>query len=142
LLTLNRLAQASYLEIFHGDGSKIDKLNQILCEKVGFPKTFDISVQTYSRKVDLDIANAICGLGATAIHITNDIRHLASMKELEEPFEKDQIGSSAMAFKRNPMRSERICSLGRKLRSLPVNFADTYSDQWFERSLDDSVSDF
>lgn len=131
--------QASFLEIFHGDGSKIDRLNEILCEKAGFPKNYDISVQTYSRKVDLDIANAICGLGSTAMHITNDIRHLASMKELEEPFEKDQIGSSAMAYKRNPMRSERICSLGRKLRSLPVNFADTYADQWFERTLDDSA---
>jgi adenylosuccinate lyase len=139
LLTLNCLAQASFLEIFHGDGSKIDKLNEILCEKAGFPKNYDISVQTYSRKVDLDIANAICSLGATAMHITSDIRHLASMKEVEEPFEKDQIGSSAMAYKRNPMRSERICSLGRKLRSLPVNFADTYADQWFERTLDDSA---
>ena len=89
--------------------------------------------------MDLDIANAICGLGATAMHITSDIRHLAAMKELEEPFEKDQIGSSAMAYKRNPMRSERICSLGRKLRSLPVNFADTYADQIFERTLDDSA---
>ncbi|KAL2753547.1 hypothetical protein ACRALDRAFT_1051925 [Sodiomyces alcalophilus JCM 7366] len=131
--------QASFLEIFQGDGAKIDKLNELLCQKAGFPKTYDISVQTYSRKVDLDIANAICGLGATAMHITTDIRHLATMKELEEPFEKDQIGSSAMAYKRNPMRSERICSLGRKLRSLPVNFADTYADQWFERSLDDSA---
>ncbi|CAK7200007.1 adenylosuccinase ade13 [Sporothrix eucalyptigena] len=131
--------QASFMEIFHNDGSKIDKLNEILCEKVGFPKTYDISVQTYSRKVDLDIANAIAGLGATAMHITSDIRHLAHMKELEEPFEKDQIGSSAMAYKRNPMRSERICSLGRKLRSLPANFADTYADQWFERTLDDSA---
>jgi len=134
-----RFAQASYLEIFHGDGSKIDKLNEILCQNASFPKTFDISVQTYSRKVDLDIANAICGLGATAMHITSDIRHLANMKELEEPFEKDQIGSSTMPYKRNPMRSERICSLGRKLRSLPVNFADTYADQWLERSLDDSA---
>jgi adenylosuccinate lyase len=89
--------------------------------------------------VDLDIANAICGLGATAMHITSDIRHLANMKELEEPFEKDQIGSSTMPYKRNPMRSERICSLGRKLRSLPVNFADTYADRWLERSLDDSL---
>ncbi|ROT40422.1 adenylosuccinate lyase [Sodiomyces alkalinus F11] len=131
--------QASFLEIFQGDGAKIDKLNELLCQKAGFPKTYDISVQTYSRKVDLDIANAICGLGTTAMHITSDIRHLANMKELEEPFEKDQIGSSAMAYKRNPMRSERICSLGRKLRSLPVNFADTYADQWFERSLDDSA---
>ncbi|CAK7240377.1 MAG: adenylosuccinase ade13 [Sporothrix thermara] len=131
--------QASFMEIFHNDGSKIDKLNEILCRKVGFPKTYDISVQTYSRKVDLDIANAIAGLGATAMHITSDIRHLAHMKELEEPFEKDQIGSSAMAYKRNPMRSERICSLGRKLRSLPANFADTYADQWFERTLDDSA---
>ncbi|KAJ5054906.1 uncharacterized protein L3040_001168 [Drepanopeziza brunnea f. sp. 'multigermtubi'] len=131
--------QASFLEIFHGDGAKIDKLNEILCAKAGFPRQYDISVQTYSRKVDLDISNAICGLGSTAMHITNDIRHLASMKELEEPFEKDQIGSSAMAYKRNPMRSERICSLGRKLRSLPMNFADTYADQWFERTLDDSA---
>ncbi|KAK0715960.1 adenylosuccinate lyase [Lasiosphaeris hirsuta] len=131
--------QASFLEIFHGDGAKIDKLNEILCQKAGFPKVYDISVQTYSRKVDLDIANAICGLGSTAMHITTDIRHLANLKELEEPFEKDQIGSSAMAYKRNPMRSERICSLGRKLRSLPMNFADTYSDQWFERTLDDSA---
>ncbi|KAL1898187.1 adenylosuccinase ade13 [Sporothrix stenoceras] len=131
--------QASFMEIFHNDGSKIDKLNEILCAKTGFPKTYDISVQTYSRKVDLDIANAIAGLGATAMHITSDIRHLAHMKELEEPFEKDQIGSSAMAYKRNPMRSERICSLGRKLRSLPANFADTYADQWFERTLDDSA---
>lgn len=136
---LHTSAQASFLEIFHGDGAKIDKLNELLCQKAGFPKTYDISVQTYSRKVDLDIANAICGLGATAMHITTDIRHLANMKELEEPFEKDQIGSSAMAYKRNPMRSERICSLGRKLRSLPMNFSDTYADQWFERSLDDSA---
>lgn len=131
--------QASFLEIFHGDTKKIDKLNELLCEKAGFPRTFDISVQTYSRKVDLDIANAVCGIASTAMHITNDIRHLAHLKELEEPFEKDQIGSSAMAYKRNPMRSERICSLSRKLRSLPVNFADTYSDQWFERTLDDSA---
>ncbi|TDZ23518.1 Adenylosuccinate lyase [Colletotrichum orbiculare MAFF 240422] len=131
--------QASFMEIFQGDGSKIDRLNELLCEKAGFPSTYDISVQTYSRKVDLDIANAICGLGATAMHITTDIRHLATMKEIEEPFESTQIGSSAMAYKRNPMRSERLCSLGRKLRGLPANFADTYADQWFERTLDDSA---
>ncbi|KAJ0317255.1 hypothetical protein COL5a_011232 [Colletotrichum fioriniae] len=127
--------QASFMEIFQGDGAKIDKLNDLLCEKAGFPKTYDISTQTYTRKTDLDVSNAICGLGATAMHITNDIRHLAHSKEMEEPFEKDQIGSSAI----NPMRSERICSLGRKLRSLPANFADTYADQWFERTLDDSA---
>jgi adenylosuccinate lyase len=131
--------QASFLEIFHGDTAKIDKMNELLCEKAGFPKCYDISVQTYSRKVDLDISNAVAGLGATAIHIGSDIRHLAHMKEMEEPFEKDQIGSSAMAYKRNPMRSERICSLGRKLRGLPLNFQDTYSDNWLERSLDDSA---
>ncbi|KAF9874070.1 adenylosuccinate lyase [Colletotrichum karsti] len=131
--------QASFMEIYQGDGSAIDKLNDLLCQKAGFPSTYDISVQTYSRKVDLDIANAICGLGATAIHMTSDLRHLATMKEIEEPFEAGQIGSSAMAYKRNPMRSERVCSLARKLRSLPNNFTDTYSDQWFERSLDDSA---
>lgn len=95
--------QASFLEIFQGDGSKIDKLNELLVEKAGFPSCYDISVQTYSRKVDLDIANAICGLGATAMHITTDIRHLATMKELEEPFEKTQIGSSAMAVSSHPL---------------------------------------
>ncbi|KAK1501684.1 adenylosuccinate lyase [Colletotrichum costaricense] len=156
--------QASFMEIFQGDGAKIDKLNDLLCEKAGFPKTYDISTQTYTRKTDLDVSNAICGLGATAMHITNDIRHLAHSKEMEEPFEKDQIGSSAIwhtsshwmlaqaaltsdqdtfqradTTTRNPMRSERICSLGRKLRSLPANFADTYADQWFERTLDDSA---
>ncbi|KAK2729128.1 adenylosuccinate lyase [Colletotrichum kahawae] len=132
--------QASFMEVYHGDGAKIDRLNERLCELAGFETgVYDISVQTYSRKVDLDVSNAIAGLGATAMHITNDLRHLATQKEIEEPFEKDQIGSSAMAYKRNPMRSERICSLGRKLRSLPVNFADTFADQWFERTLDDSA---
>ncbi|KAF3062423.1 Adenylosuccinate lyase [Daldinia childiae] len=124
--------QASFLELFNGDEAKVDRLNALLCEKSGFPST-------YTRKVDLRISNAIAGLGATAQRITSDIRHLANLKELEEPFEKDQIGSSAMAYKRNPMRSERICSLGRKLASLPVNFSNTFSAQWLERSLDDSA---
>ncbi|KAK6957065.1 hypothetical protein Daesc_002350 [Daldinia eschscholtzii] len=124
--------QASFLELFNGDEAKVDQLNVLLCEKAGFPST-------YTRKVDLRISNAIAGLGATAQRITSDIRHLANLKELEEPFEKDQIGSSAMAYKRNPMRSERICSLGRKLASLPVNFSNTFSAQWLERSLDDSA---
>ncbi|KAK1727371.1 adenylosuccinate lyase [Colletotrichum acutatum] len=141
--------QASFMEIFQGDGAKIDKLNDLLCEKAGFPKTYDISTQTYTRKTDLDVSNAICGLGATAMHITNDIRHLAHSKEMEEPFGESLIDpptpeslhpqGTSKAYKRNPMRSERICSLGRKLRSLPANFADTYADQWFERTLDDSA---
>ncbi|KAI8965077.1 adenylosuccinate lyase [Daldinia sp. FL1419] len=131
--------QASFLELFKGDEAKVDRLNALLCEKAGFPSCYSISTQTYTRKVDLRISNAIAGLGATAQRITSDIRHLANLKELEEPFEKDQIGSSAMAYKRNPMRSERICSLGRKLASLPVNFSNTFSAQWLERSLDDSA---
>ncbi|OTA80922.1 hypothetical protein M434DRAFT_401539 [Hypoxylon sp. CO27-5] len=131
--------QASFLELFKGDEAKVDELNVLLCKKAGFPGCYSISTQTYTRKVDLRIANAIAGLGATAQRITSDIRHLANLKELEEPFEKDQIGSSAMAYKRNPMRSERICSLGRKLASLPVNFSNTFSAQWLERSLDDSA---
>ncbi|ORY61284.1 adenylosuccinate lyase [Pseudomassariella vexata] len=131
--------QASFMEIFHDDTAKIDRLNELLCEKAGFPACYDVSTQTYTRKVDLNVANAIAGLGATVIRITSDIRHLANMKEMEEPFDKDQIGSSAMAYKRNPMRSERIASLGRKLASLPVNFSSTFSSQWMERSLDDSA---
>ncbi|KAI1416624.1 adenylosuccinate lyase [Hypoxylon sp. FL1857] len=131
--------QASFLELFKGDEAKVDELNVLLCKKAGFPGCYSISTQTYTRKVDLRIANAIAGLGATTQRITADIRHLANLKELEEPFEKDQIGSSAMAYKRNPMRSERICSLGRKLASLPVNFSNTFSAQWLERSLDDSA---
>ncbi|KAI1878805.1 hypothetical protein JX265_002982 [Neoarthrinium moseri] len=131
--------QASFLEIFHGDGAKIDRLNVLLCAKAGFEDCYDVSTQTYTRKVDLRVANAIAGLGATVQQITSDIRHLANLKEVEEPFEKDQIGSSAMAYKRNPMRSERIASLGRKLSNLPVNFKDTFSVQWMERTLDDSA---
>ncbi|KAL7914272.1 adenylosuccinate lyase [Trichoderma velutinum] len=131
--------QASFLEIFAGDGSKCDQLNELLCKKTGFAGCYDVSTQTYTRKVDLLIANAVCGLGATAQKITGDIRHLASWKEIEEPFEADQIGSSAMAYKRNPMRSERVYSLARELMSKPANFANTLSDQWMERTLDDSA---
>ncbi|KAI0162814.1 adenylosuccinate lyase [Pestalotiopsis sp. NC0098] len=130
---------ASFLEIFNGDGGKVDRLNALLCSKAGFPSCYDISTQTYTRKVDLRVANAICGLGASVQQICADIRHLANLKEMEEPFEKDQIGSSAMAYKRNPMRSERICSLGRKLANLPMDFKDTFTMQWMERTLDDSA---
>lgn len=88
--------QASFMEIFHGDGAKIDRLNEILCEKAGFPSTYAVSTQTYTRKVDLNVSQALAGLGASAQRIATDIRHLANLKEIEEPFEKDQIGSSAM----------------------------------------------
>lgn len=131
--------QASFMEIFNGDGAKIDKLNEILCKKAGFPSCYTISTQTYSRKVDLRIGNALSAFGATVQRITGDLRHLASQKEMEEPFEKDQIGSSAMAYKRNPMRSERIAGLGRHLANLNKNASDTYAAQWFERTLDDSA---
>ncbi|KAG7006462.1 adenylosuccinate lyase [Physcia stellaris] len=133
--------QASFMEIFQGDTSKIDRLNEILCEKAGFEACYDISTQTYSRKVDLRIANALSAFGATAIRIATDIRHLAHDKVLDEPHEATQVGtgSSAMAFKMNPMRSERICSLGRKLSNISTNFSDTFSSQWLERTLDDSA---
>lgn len=127
------------MEIFGGDTLKCDQLNELLCKKAGFSGCYDVSTQTYTRKVDLMIANAITGLGATAQKISGDIRHLAAWKELEEPYEKDQIGSSAMAYKRNPMRSERIYSLSRELMSKPASFANTLSDQWMERTLDDSA---
>ncbi|KAL5611513.1 hypothetical protein BROUX41_000893 [Berkeleyomyces rouxiae] len=132
-------SQASFMEVFNGDEEKIDKLNEILCKKAGFPAVYDISTQTYTRKVDLRIANAISALGATAVRIAADIRHHAHDKVMDEPFESTQIGSSAMSFKRNPMRSERICALGRKLKTINANFADTFSNQWFERTLDDSA---
>jgi adenylosuccinate lyase len=122
--------QASFLEIFDGDVAKCDQLNELLCKKAGFPGCYDVSTQTYTRKVDLIVSNAISGLGASAQKIAGDIRHLATWKEVEEPFEKDQIGSSAMAYKRNPMRSERIYSLSRELMSKPASFANTLSDQW------------
>ncbi|KAI0151584.1 adenylosuccinate lyase [Xylariaceae sp. FL1272] len=131
--------QASFLEIFNGDSTKCDELNKLLCQKAGFPSCYPVSSQTYTRKVDLMIANAVAGLGATAQKICTDIRLLANWKEIEEPFESTQIGSSAMAYKRNPMRSERICSLSRELVSKPINFANTYSNQWMERTLDDSA---
>ncbi|KAI1484971.1 adenylosuccinate lyase [Biscogniauxia mediterranea] len=131
--------QASFLELFQGDSSKCDRLNELLCEKFGFPACYDISTQTYTRKVDLIIANAVAGLGSSAQKITGDIRHLAHWKEIEEPFESSQIGSSAMAYKRNPMRSERVYSLARELLSKPATFANTHASQWCERTLDDSA---
>ena len=134
-------SQASFLQIFSNDHGKVEKLDELVTKKAGFDHApaYVISSQTYSRKIDLDVSNALASFGATCQRIAGDIRHLATFKELEEPFERDQIGSSAMAYKRNPMRSERICSLGRKLASLNKTTSDTYAAQWFERTLDDSA---
>ncbi|RYP11180.1 hypothetical protein DL765_007867 [Monosporascus sp. GIB2] len=115
---------------FGGDSAKCDELNKLLCQKAGFKDCYPVSSQTYSRKIDLMVANAVAGLGSTAQKICGDIRLLANWKEIEEPFETSQIGSSAMAYKRNPMRCERIYSLSRELLSKPLNFANTFSDQW------------
>lgn len=101
--------QASFVSIFEGDTAKCDQLNELLCKKFGFPSCYDVSTQTYTRKVDLIIANAVAGLGSTAQKITGDIRHLMHWKEIEEPFESSQIGSSAMAYKRNPVSSVSPC---------------------------------
>lgn len=131
--------QASFLEVFQGDSAKCDELNELLCKKFGFPSCYDVSTQTYTRKVDLLVANAVAGLGSSAQKITGDIRHLAHWKEIEEPFESSQIGSSAMAYKRNPMRSERVYSLAREILSKPATFQATHADQWMERTLDDSA---
>lgn len=131
--------QASFLQIFKGDHEKVEQLDEIVTKKAGFDSAFTISSQTYSRKIDVDVAHALASLGGTCQRMGGDIRHLAMFKELEEPFEKDQIGSSAMAYKRNPMRSERLCSLGRQLVNLAHNTEDTFAAQWLERSLDDSA---
>ncbi|KAI9706893.1 MAG: adenylosuccinase ade13 [Bogoriella megaspora] len=131
--------QASFLAIFDGDHDKVEQLDELITHKAGFESAFTISSQTYSRKLDADVVNALSSFGATCQRIGGDIRRLASDKEMEEPFEKDQIGSSAMAYKRNPMRSERLCSLGRHLTSLAAPVLTTYAAQWFERSLDDSA---
>ncbi|KIW73480.1 adenylosuccinate lyase [Phialophora macrospora] len=131
--------QASFLELFHGDHTKVKELDRLVTKKAGFTKRSIVSVQTYNRKIDFDVANVLASFGTTCEHIGTDLRHLAMLKEVEEPFEKDQIGSSAMAYKRNPMRSERMCSLARKLVTLAAGFGATYAHQWFERSLDDSA---
>ena len=131
--------QASFLAIFNGDHEKVKALDLLVTKKAGFSDAFTISSQTYSRKIDVDVANAFASFGATCQRIGGDLRHLAMIKEVEEPFEKDQIGSSAMAYKRNPMRSERLCSLARYLSSVNQSAINTYAAQWFERTLDDSA---
>ncbi|HJQ81329.1 MAG TPA: adenylosuccinate lyase [Lacipirellulaceae bacterium] len=132
--------QASFLELFDGDHEKVRRLEQLVAQKMGFDSTYAITGQTYSRKVDAQVLDVLSGIAASAHKAATDLRILAHRKEIEEPFEKDQIGSSAMAYKRNPMRCERICSLSRFAMNLALNAAQTHATQWLERTLDDSAN--
>ena len=132
--------QASFLELFEGDQETIDKIDPMIAAKMGFKECYPVSGQTYSRKVDTRVVNVLAGIAASAHKMSNDIRLLQHLKEVEEPFEKSQIGSSAMAYKRNPMRSERIASLSRYVMVDALNPAITSAIQWFERTLDDSAN--
>ncbi len=131
---------ASFLELFHGDHKKARELDELVCRKIGFEASYAVSGQTYTRKIDSQTLAVLSGIAQSAHKTATDIRLLAHRKEVEEPFEKNQIGSSAMAYKRNPMRSERICSLARFAMSLESSAAHTASVQWFERTLDDSAN--
>ena len=132
--------QASFLELFDGDMDKVNALDPMIAEKMGFQACYPVSGQTYSRKIDTRVLNVLAGIAASATKMSNDIRLLQHLKEVEEPFEKNQIGSSAMAYKRNPMRSERIASLSRYVIADALNPAITSATQWFERTLDDSAN--
>jgi len=131
--------QATFLELFDGDHDKVKRLNEMVCEKMGFETSIAVSGQTYTRKIDYHVLSLLSGIAQSAYKMCGDIRLLANLKEVEEPFAKNQIGSSAMAYKRNPMRSERCCSLSRYIMSLPPSAANTHANQWFERTLDDSA---
>ena len=131
--------QASFLELFDGDHEKVKTLNKRVCELMGFEKAIPVSGQTYTRKIEFYILSVLSGIAQSAYKMCGDIRLLANLKEVEEPFAKTQIGSSAMAYKRNPMRSERVCSLARYVMGLPDGAANTHANQWFERTLDDSA---
>lgn len=132
--------QASFMELFGGDEEKVKELERRVVKKLGFEKVFPVTGQTYPRKIDYNVLSMLSQVAQSAYKFSNDLRLLQNMKELEEPFEKSQVGSSAMAYKRNPMRSERMGSLARFVISLPVNSAITASTQWFERTLDDSAN--
>ena len=132
--------QASFVELFDGDSQKIKKLDQIIASSMGFDKVVPVSGQTYSRKVDAQVLNTLGGIAQSASKFANDLRILQNFKEMEEPFEAHQIGSSAMPYKRNPMRSERICALARYVMVDTLNPAFTAATQWFERTLDDSAN--
>lgn len=132
--------QASFLQLFNGDGEKVKKLDLLVTKLAGFQKPYGVTGQTYSRKVDVEVVGALASLGTSIHKMCSDLRILASRKELEEPFETTQIGSSAMPYKRNPMRSERCCALARHLITLFSNAANTHATQWLERTLDDSAN--
>jgi adenylosuccinate lyase len=132
--------QASFLKLFDGDHDKVRRLEQMVAEKIGFDTRYAVTGQTYSRKVDTQIMDALSGIAQSSHKSASDLRLLANRKEVEEPFEKEQIGSSAMAYKRNPMRSERICSLARFVMSQQSSAANTAATQWMERTLDDSAN--
>lgn len=132
--------QASFMELFHQDSEKVKRLDQMIAEKLGYEECYALSGQTYSRKIDSRILNALSQIAQSAHKFSNDIRLLQHLKEVEEPFEKHQIGSSAMAYKRNPMRSERMASLANYVISDALNPAITAATQWFERTLDDSAN--
>ena len=132
--------QASFLDLFDGDGEKVKELEKRVVAKLGYDKVYGVTGQTYPRKFDYNVLCVLSQIAQSAYRFSNDIRLLQHMKEVEEPFEKSQIGSSAMAYKRNPMRSERVGSLARYVLSLPMNAAVTASTQWFERTLDDSAN--
>jgi adenylosuccinate lyase len=132
--------QASFLKLFEGDHHKVRRLEELVCRKMGFDESYVVTGQTYPRKIDSQMLGVLSGIGQSAHKAATDLRLLAHRKEVEEPFEKDQIGSSAMAYKRNPMRSERICSLARFVISLESSAAHTAATQWMERTLDDSAN--
>lgn len=132
--------QASYLALFDGDHEAVRKLDAMVTERMGFDRCWAVTGQTYTRKADFTVMSALAGLGQSAAKMGNDLRLLAHLKEVEEPYESGQIGSSAMPYKRNPMRSERVCALARFIQGLLLNPAETASTQWFERTLDDSAN--
>ena len=131
--------QATFIELFKGDNDTVRKMDELVSKKLGFSQAFAVTGQTYTRKLDMKMAETLSGIGASAHKFAVDLRLLSNLKVQEEPFEKNQTGSSAMAYKRNPMRCERMTGLARKLMGLPQDFAATYSNQWFERTLDDSA---
>ena len=131
--------QATFLELFNGDHEKVRQLDSLVAGKLGFEQNFPVTGQTYPRKLDMKTVETLAGIGASAHKFAVDLRLLSNLKVLEEPFAKKQVGSSAMAYKRNPMRSERMTGLARKLMGLAANFSATYANQWFERTLDDSA---